>query len=543
MFNSSHYIDEYEDSNNTRYSELMELKEDYSWNRYEDDTGQKGGLSVHVDQDSDGNIVGALVDGSDTNSIIISSTGAGKTTRILCPYILNCVYAKEDMLIHDPKGELYKYFYNVMIEHGYDIQVINLRDPKTGSRYNPLQRAAKMYKAGNESKAEELASDIAISIFMTVENKDDLFWTVEACDLFVCYFLICCELYEPEYVTFKTILRVHLEGIPKIGSATTAMHYLNAHKDKSLFERGLDALTSPSETKGGIFAVFSAGIRKMIVNDDIADTLTSSTIEVDKMIYADKPTAMFIITRDEAPDTYAQIVSTIVYDIYSTLIEEAEKTDELRLDRTFHFVLEEFGNLSKLKNVDQMFSAARSRNIRLVAVIQSLFQLYMKYSEAEAKTLLGNASDLVYLHSTDSEMVDYISKKCGTVYDSYTGKMESLLNPNRLTHFDKSRGQALILLERKYPYVTFFPYVDRYSMIKPLKRVELEERQPLDLHYGKLTEAVKEILKNRNEPLKSDNAMPQFGFGRDAFTTPSIDYRALENSMDKIIEEIKRGDT
>ena len=540
---NKHFVELDEDKNYSRFSETRELEKTYKWVDYGAGAIEcKGGLSIETRLDQEGNVIGALVDGNDTNTIIISSTGAGKTTRILSPYIANCIIARENLIIHDPKGELYKFFYTMLLEHGYEILVINLRDPSTGDRYNLLQRAARLYKFGNKGRALEIVKDIGHTIFSAIEDKNDLYWTDSAVSLFMCYFMVACDLYEPQYVTVHTIYRIHIEGLPRMERSNAILTYLDEYKNSKAYEQGIQSLTAPSDTKGGIFSVFSKGMLNLLTNDQIVDVLTDSTIDIEKMAFNDKPTALFIITRDEAPDTYSCLVSNIIYDIYSTLIDLAESTDDIALPRTVHFILEEFGNLAKLKCVDNMFSAARSRNIRMVAVIQSLHQMYSKYEESEVKTLIGNSANLVYLHSTDMDMVKYISDKCGTVYDTFLNKEVPLLSPNRLAHLEKEKGETLLLCERAYPYITYFPYISHYKMIKPLKHIEIPKRKPIRVKHGRLISKAKEIVESKKKGTPNFPTFEEFMASRRLREDIADKKDSLIKDIDKMVAELEKTD-
>ena len=139
-----HYVDP--NMNSGRFSEPEELEGDYSEILYENTkkpkTNDEAGLGIEIRCDTDGNVTGALIDGGDTNTIIVSSTGAGKTRRILCQYILSCIYALQSFVVHDPKGEIYSFFCKLLKKMGFRTKVINLRDPMKGDRLNFLQEAA-----------------------------------------------------------------------------------------------------------------------------------------------------------------------------------------------------------------------------------------------------------------------------------------------------------------------------------------------------------------------------------------------------------------
>lgn len=190
-----------------------------------------------------------------------------------------------------------------------------------------------------------------------------------------------------------------------------------------------------------------------------------------------KPMALFMITRDESPQTYSTVVSSFVDMIYATLIDSAHAEYQNALSCTWHLVLEALGNITQLANINDMMTASRSRNIRMVLVGQSLCQLYINYSKELAHVLIGNAQNLVYMSSTNMDLVEMISRRCGNIVDSYTNETRRLLSPDRLTHLNKKEGETLFLLERHYPYVSFWTDLSCYKMIEQSETVEIKNKK------------------------------------------------------------------
>ena len=501
---NNHYIDP--NYNNGRFAELSELEQNFKWVDLNDETIKSAGACVAVKYDKHGHVSKILVDDSESNTLIVSNTGSGKTRRILAPYILSCIKALESFVCHDPKGELYMFFVNLLIKLGYDVFVINLRETLKGNRYNILQKPAQLYKDGNEDRALEIVSDIADSIFSVIADKEDLFWTEVAKSLFICYFIMAADLYPPEEVSLKTIYRIHIEGMVKMGSSTALAVYLDAHKDSKAYEHGIYTVTAPNDTRNSIFAVFSGGISRLIINDAISDTLSDSSEGIENISNEKKPTAVFIITRDEAPGTYSTVVASTINLIYTSLIDQAHSQDGLSLPRRVHFILEEFGNIAALDNINHMLTASRSRGIRIVAVVQSLSQLDLIYSEKLSRNLIGNFHNLIYMNSTDTELVEIISKRCGTYIDPYTNSSDDLLSKNLLTHLIKNRGETLMLLDRNYPYIAYLPDMSCYTDIVPIPRFDIKEREVQEKKYGELTKHVKDILSRRADGQRSTDA-------------------------------------
>lgn len=478
-----HYIET--DVNFSRFAELSEMKECYTQIDYDrkEESANVAGITIKSELDETGNVRSAMIDGTDTNTIVVSSTAAGKTRRVLSPYVLSCIYAKHSFVIHDPKGELYNFFQSLLAQSGYEIRVLNFREPMKGDRLNVLQTAAENWRAGRKGRALEIAREVAGTIYAPIEDRTDLFWTESAINLFLCYFTIAAELYEPEYVTLSAIYHVHVEGMEKDGFANKIQIYLEAHRNEKSYELGMPSIAAPNDTRSSIYSVFSNGLGRLLLNEEIEDMLTASTFSIDDLASEKQPMALFLITRDEAPKTYATVVASVVDMIYTNLIDMAQKNMDRRLPRMVHFILEEFGNIARIENINDMLTASRSRGIKMLIVVQSLEQLYDQYSKEVAHILIGNAGNLVYMHSSDMELVKMISERCGNMMDPYTNKIRPLLSPDRLMHLDKKSGETLLLCDRQFPFITYLADISSYGMIKPCV-VDFCEREPLELIHG-----------------------------------------------------------
>lgn len=91
----------------------------------------------------------------ETHALVIGTTGTGKTQIFACPTIRILAHSKEkpSIVITDPKGELYELNANILKEEGYNVVVLNLEDPYSSSRWNPMEPAFKLYqRAGNLAK-------------------------------------------------------------------------------------------------------------------------------------------------------------------------------------------------------------------------------------------------------------------------------------------------------------------------------------------------------------------------------------------------------
>ena len=121
------------------------------------------------------------VDNGEYHNLVIGSTGSGKSQTVVEPMVELLIKKGESMIITDPKGELYKAAAGYMRERGYNVVVLNFREPQRGNAWNPLGLPYQFYKNGNTDKAIELLDDVAQNIIYDNQSKDP-FWEKGAAD-------------------------------------------------------------------------------------------------------------------------------------------------------------------------------------------------------------------------------------------------------------------------------------------------------------------------------------------------------------------------
>ena len=78
------------------------------------------------------------VDASDSHTIIFGATGSKKTRMFAMPSLRIFARAGESFVVTDPKGELYQRTSGEVVQMGYEVCCLNLRDMECGESWNPL---------------------------------------------------------------------------------------------------------------------------------------------------------------------------------------------------------------------------------------------------------------------------------------------------------------------------------------------------------------------------------------------------------------------
>ena len=354
------------------------------------------------------------VDDGEYHNLIIGSTGSGKTQCIIFPMVQCLAKHNESMVITDPKGEIYEKTSEMLRKRGYNIILLNFRNPGHGNAWNPLTLPYRLWNSGNQDKAIELLDDLALNILYDESNKNaDPFWEKTSAGYFAGLALGLFEDAKEEEININSISLMTTVGEDKFrGSSTYIKEYFNS-KDPAgaAYINASSTILSPSDTKGSILAVFKEKIKLFATRANLSEMLSHSDFEIQDIGL--KKTALFIVIQDEKK-TYHSLATILVKQIYETLIDVAQ-THGGKLPVRTNFLLDEFANMPPLKDVTTMITAARSRAMRFTLIIQNFAQLNEVYGEQNAETIKGNCGNLVYLMSTELKALEEISKMCGEV--------------------------------------------------------------------------------------------------------------------------------
>ena len=392
------------------------------------------------------------VDNGEYHSLIIGATGSGKTQGIVFPQVHSLAKARETMIITDPKGEIYENTSLMLRERGYQIVLLNFRDPQNGSAWNPMTLPYKLYKAGNHDKAIELLDDLALNILYDETNKNaDPFWEKTSADYFSGVALGLFEDAKPDEININSISLATTTGEEKFGGSTYIKEYFNAKNPASAAAiNASSTIMAPSETKGSILSVFKQKVKLFASRENLSEMLSYSDVNLESI--GERPTAVFIVVQDEKK-TYHSLVTILLKQIYETLITVAQRHGGKLPVRT-NFILDEFANMPPLKDVTTMITAARSRRIRFTMIIQNFAQLDSVYGKEDAETIRGNCGNIIYLITTELKALEEISKMCGEVKSKKDDKTAST---PLVTVSDLQRMQmyeTVILRMRKQPFKT-----------------------------------------------------------------------------------------
>ena len=493
------------DKGYSRWAKEKEIKKEL---KFVDPTAEKtnvGGVPLILKDNE------IWVDDGEYHNLVIGATGSGKTQTVIFPTVELLAKNRESMIITDPKGEIYEKTANMLKDKGYDILILNFRDPQQGNSWNPLTLPYTIYKSGNQDKAIELLDDLAANILYEENNGNaDPFWEKTSADYFSGLALGMFEDAKPEQVNINTISLMTTVGEEKCGGSTYAKEYFSFKDPASAaYVNASGTIMAPSDTKGSIIAVFKQKIKLFASRENLSEMLSYSDINLETI--GEKPTALFIVIQDEKK-TYHSLVTILLKQCYETLISVAQRNGGKLPVRT-NFLLDEFANMPPLKDITTMITAARSRRIRFTMIIQNFAQLDQVYGDKNAETIRGNCGNIIYLITTELKALEEISKMCGEVKSKKDDKTAStpLVTVSDLQRM--KQFETIILRIRMQPFKTkFTPYYKMQSKFgKSYPKAEYPNREKKKVEVFDIREFVKAKKQEKINKMMEENGMPSSG--------------------------------
>lgn len=419
--------------------------------------------------------------------LINGVTRSGKTVSYIIPQLLYFARLKDRdekplLVITDPKGELWNKTSGHMQQGGYECIKIDLTNIEESGRFNSFEKVYDIYesvlnangiyikdsnskkKYENDeiiiekgdgvalreiielrtidlSKVEDELIRLAAPLYpMDTEGQNAIF-TQMSNHLFVSltYFILedCFvndkrELFNIYNLFYKqkellTITTIDFENVIKYKAAIS--NYPNHNLAKSYF---------PSELSDKTFSstqiTFETAL-KIYGADSVNKITCTSDLSIKDFVKGDNPIAFYLIAPDY--DTkYHSIISTFISQVYFESVSFADKQPSGKLPRRLYFILEEFGNLTKLNGFPNWLTICLGRNILFAMILQNIGQLEEVYGEQAKDTILDQSHIKMYLLSNDNKTLKYFSELFGK-----TTKLNHTYNGSKYKEMTKNTSE------------------------------------------------------------------------------------------------------
>ena len=375
------------------------------------------------------------------HTLIIGSTGSGKTICEIMPLIFNLGYAGESMVINDVKGELFSHTSDFLRKQNYKIRVINLRDALSSDGWNPLHLAYKYYKENNIDLAGDIIENFSKSLTKNLSSKD-MYWEKSATSVLtaLCYAIIE-DAPKEEQVHLYSIYNLLVEhGAKTIDRFNSLDLYFQQKPFGNLAKMSYATGSfAKGETRATLFSVLATVI-KIFSDTGIANLTSRTDFELDDI--GKEKTAVYLIIPDEKESRH-ELASLFIDQCYQALVNSAQKTSDGKMPVRVNFICDEFSSMPPI-NMSHKIQVARSRNIRFYLVLQDFDQLKEAYKE-QAGTIKSNCTNWIYLLTADNETAREISSRLG----KYTISSERISTSSRLEQLDYNISNDKSLMGRE----------------------------------------------------------------------------------------------
>ena len=378
---------------------------------------------------------------SKKNCLVIGTAGTGKSLYYLGPTIqMNaCSKNKSSMLINDVKGELFQAHSKLLQDQGYNVICLNLREPRKSTRINILDAIWDTYHkyidTGDGSYLDLTSQYIVeISTILSPETEGNNKEFGDGAIGILCGIIwgMLEDSVDSKYGFTKDMFTIsQISNI--INKQSNYMMDFLTHRDaetSKVFDNASMIINNASErTVSSYISTLQTNLRKFL--DPGIEYLTA-TSDFDLDSITEKPTAVFLIIPDESKTRYV-LANAIIVQIYNKLVATASKKPNQALERSWYFLLDEFGQMPKIASFPNWIAVCRSRNIYLCPVVQANSQLKSVFGENEAITIQDQCHLKVFLGSNEYATLEYFQKQLGT-YTVYS--RSASINEKTMSHME-----------------------------------------------------------------------------------------------------------
>jgi hypothetical protein len=248
----------------------------------------------------------------------------------------------------------------------------------------------------------------------------------------------------------------------------------------------------------------------------IRATTASNELDLESLIA--EPTLFIIELRESEIEMLRPMANVIIVEILRFLTKRAEQCPGVSLPRPVGLVIDEFASsLGRLPDIHVKLNTLRSRNVSIVAAIQSIAQVKANYGD-DADSVLAGFSTKILMPPLDIQDAEWASKETGQMTIRF--KTASKGSNKKIIEFFASRNdgtqeqvqQRAVLTPDEIGrpgdnISTFFmpntpvfqghlvPYFKVQQILSRIEEFDTDEKE----------------LRLRNEPIKYEEKLPEAG--------------------------------
>lgn len=315
---------------------------------------------------------------SHQHSLIIGSSGTGKSTVVIIPSIYSMAKHGHSLCINDPSAELYHATAGYLCKIGYEVKVLHFNNPDISDGYNPLNRIC-------------TSSDIYKTATTLVQNSlgkstTDGFWNAQAIG-FISLMISVLKKQEPKYQNLSNVKHLidSYSAEPELVDKIVA-----TCKDQEILKEYKNYLRTEKKVMANIISTCRSAL--MLFNDDFVSRITSiDTIKFEE--FREKPTALFIMNKTSDLMYYSPLTSTFFLQFFNHIMNQPIPDKK---SRSIFFLIDELSSLYLPSTLQIALSNLRKYKCGIMGIIQDSHQLEHSYGKNEASSIISNCFAKVY---------------------------------------------------------------------------------------------------------------------------------------------------
>ncbi len=355
---------------------------------------------------------------SNNNTLILGTPGSGKTRYCVLPNL--CEENERNIVLLDPKGELFDMTHCMMEQKGYKVKKLDFSQPdKSPVRYNPLAYV-------HDYNDILYIANTMVSSGKQQNSKADPFWDKASILL-----LSALLAYLKDYCSPR---QQNMHYVAKMLAAESAGEYPNYRSPlENMFEEARQR--DPGSFAARQYTLFRQAAdrtMKSILISLSSDICAYLTPEMEKLLESDtlnipsvgrRKTVLYVKVSD-IDRSKDGIVNILFNQLFNELYREADShLSTHSLEVPVQFILDDLGTNLKIDRLDCILAGCRSRGIGCTVILQSIGQLRNHYGDAY-DAITNSCSAFVYLGGIDYGTNEYFSKLTNLPLSSLLEKNE-----------------------------------------------------------------------------------------------------------------------
>ena len=333
--------------------------------------------------------------------LAVAKTGSGKTTKLILPILYNdCMDPQRSTIVLDSKPEMWSKL-AAMTRHynpNKEIFLFNPLDTVRSLSWNILA------KIESDTDCKLIANTIVQATDSPTSKSDSPFFRNNA--LSVLNAIMVGLLNDPnDLLSMPRVHELVQSGNKKLSE------WLQKHPAAIRTTRTFcDLVKSGSQNADTIMSELGMRLAAWDLKD-IRATTAFDELNLEHLV--EKPTLFIVELRESELEMLRPMANVIVTEILRYLTKRAESCPGVTLPRPVSLVIDEFASaLGRIPDIHVKLNTLRSRNVSIVAAVQSLAQINANYQD-DAESVIAGFSTKIFIPQLDMSDAEWASKESG----------------------------------------------------------------------------------------------------------------------------------